>query len=457
MNEFDIYHLGFFIYFKNNLEIKLVKNYVDFFSVDIVNEYVSIPLSKLNNGNVDIIKNILVSASFNKFNDKIYVCFRPSSAGIKHTNDNGAEIIDYLINKYGCTYKLDKLSKYEISRKINKHELLTRNFVLEKKTTKCYSAKDNYNAILGLEENEYSKIINELKDHLSANPFSLTKKDNVPKYYLNYNRKELTLLECSYLNKLEEYKIIDDFFILFDNDDKNILFYKNSEKIDHIFYMMNIYLKCVNTKFFKKCDNCEEIISGRYKLRCKHSYCKQCYREIFVLGSIRGKVSCLVSANCNIEKKDTILLDSIDVFITLTNLLKYHLTHHTKIVECDDSLCNGSLLVYTNKTVKKYFTFCDVCEKKKCINCHNSQLIEINEQVFSHIKSYSCEEIDFLLNNNGNMRLWIDKFTKKCPNKECVHNIYKDGGCNSIICSVCKHNFCWICLKEWNVALNNCC
>eukprot|EP01113_Clastostelium_recurvatum_P026950 TRINITY_DN3240_c0_g1_i2.p1 TRINITY_DN3240_c0_g1~~TRINITY_DN3240_c0_g1_i2.p1 ORF type:complete len:524 (-),score=137.32 TRINITY_DN3240_c0_g1_i2:50-1435(-) len=58
-------------------------------------------------------------------------------------------------------------------------------------------------------------------------------------------------------------------------------------------------------------------------------------------------------------------------------------------------------------------------------------------------------------NNEGEdrFRKWATANTKPCP--KCQSSIEKNGGCNHMSCSRCKHQFCWLCLElyksdHWN-------
>lgn len=52
----------------------------------------------------------------------------------------------------------------------------------------------------------------------------------------------------------------------------------------------------------------------------------------------------------------------------------------------------------------------------------------------------------FIIHNEMN---YLKLTVKKCP--KCNVTIGKEGGCNHMICSICKHNFCWLCLKDWKL------
>jgi hypothetical protein len=44
--------------------------------------------------------------------------------------------------------------------------------------------------------------------------------------------------------------------------------------------------------------------------------------------------------------------------------------------------------------------------------------------------------------------LWVAANTKRCP--RCSTPIEKDEGCNHMSCRKCRHEFCWICMREWS-------
>lgn len=49
--------------------------------------------------------------------------------------------------------------------------------------------------------------------------------------------------------------------------------------------------------------------------------------------------------------------------------------------------------------------------------------------------------------NESENSSWILVNTKGCP--KCSRRIEKNQGCNHMTCSMCRHEFCWICLGNW--------
>lgn len=42
---------------------------------------------------------------------------------------------------------------------------------------------------------------------------------------------------------------------------------------------------------------------------------------------------------------------------------------------------------------------------------------------------------------------WRERNTKNCP--KCAAPIQKNGGCNHMTCSRCRHQFCWLCMADY--------
>ena len=49
---------------------------------------------------------------------------------------------------------------------------------------------------------------------------------------------------------------------------------------------------------------------------------------------------------------------------------------------------------------------------------------------------------------------WVERNSKPC--KGCGARIQKNGGCNHMICSKCRHQFCWVSCLPTPSALDHC-
>lgn len=62
----------------------------------------------------------------------------------------------------------------------------------------------------------------------------------------------------------------------------------------------------------------------------------------------------------------------------------------------------------------------------------------------------TCKELEQWLIKNTNESensSWILVNTKGCP--QCSRRIEKNKGCNHMTCSMCRFEFCWICMADW--------
>uniref|UniRef100_A0A667WF26 RBR-type E3 ubiquitin transferase n=1 Tax=Myripristis murdjan TaxID=586833 RepID=A0A667WF26_9TELE len=78
----------------------------------------------------------------------------------------------------------------------------------------------------------------------------------------------------------------------------------------------------------------------------------------------------------------------------------------------------------------------------------------------SEVFCFKCRQMYHAPTDCGTIRKWLTKcaddsetanyisaHTKDCP--KCNICIEKNGGCNHMQCSKCKHDFCWMCLGDW--------
>ncbi|XP_065894748.1 E3 ubiquitin-protein ligase parkin-like [Dysidea avara] len=99
---------------------------------------------------------------------------------------------------------------------------------------------------------------------------------------------------------------------------------------------------------------------------------------------------------------------------------------------------------------------CNACKHVFCADCKNpyhsgncSSAPAADQQTNQASGSSRFDSID------GRQARWVDankqcinNTTKNCP--RCKSAIEKNGGCNHVTCLICKFEFCWPCLLEWN-------
>jgi len=79
------------------------------------------------------------------------------------------------------------------------------------------------------------------------------------------------------------------------------------------------------------------------------------------------------------------------------------------------------------------------CGAKFCFKCNKE----------SHVPA-SCKEVVAWAKkekDESETATWLTANTKDCP--KCNRSIEKNGGCNHMTCSLCKYEFCWVCMDAW--------
>jgi len=94
----------------------------------------------------------------------------------------------------------------------------------------------------------------------------------------------------------------------------------------------------------------------------------------------------------------------------------------------------------------------DSCRFTFCFRCKEEWHADVTCEKYQEWK---------LENNEAEARYidWVKSNTKDCP--KCKANIQKNGGCNHMTCSNCKHQFCWLCKIDytsahWTANTTNC-
>ena len=220
-------------------------------------------------------------------------------------------------------------------------------------------------------------------------------------------------------------------------------------------------------------------------LECKHKFCKDCilsYLEEEIKNSRVDKIKCPEKV-CGEEKDDKIPFIFNDNLIKslISNELfeKYKEYKEKNIIEKDKTFtfcpipdCKGFAKIeveFENKSKNIELEILnnevEINEEDKFLKINDKDNIILNVSnetnlVFKLVcnkkhefcskcksiwnKTHKCEkDAEFVKYSNEN----LDKL-KKCP--KCGTWIEKNRGCNHMTCFVCKYEFCWLCMGEYN-------
>ena len=188
-----------------------------------------------------------------------------------------------------------------------------------------------------------------------------------------------------------------------------------------------------------KCLICAEKLSDNEKednsLSCSHLICNSCY-FLYLKEKINNnhidKITCCqkdcktILYNEFIKKKIQQDKELLDKYLKLKNRRQIMNNHNTQL--CPIAGCNS----YAKKIDKNIFVKCIDNNHEFCFNCLKDW--HIGKECDTKIENKSLDE--YIKVND----------VRRCP--KCKIAIQKNEGCNHIICSNCKCEFCWLCLSE---------
>lgn len=248
------------------------------------------------------------------------------------------------------------------------------------------------------------------------------------------------------------------------SSNKNIFDYKKKSEISNVSY--------------KICEICQGDIFDAYNLDCKHEFCRECLRE-YILNKIN--TSNVIDIECPLGKsKCSLIINENDIKLLV---LEYDYKRYKKFVRrvniskipgvifCPFSNCesyaikNSKLNTNTNlqidlKIIDDQYQSQSNFNDKKQENIQENSNFEENNFIFCiENKHYFCIKClnEAHLNQNCMIKAELEfnkavekmQNVKRCP--KCGFYIQKNDGCNHMTCVnlECKHEFCWICMKEY--------
>lgn len=324
-----------------------------------------------------------------------------------------------------------------------------------------FEYEDEYDSDVSLESNSIHLEDNEDNNQIRYESWTLpnfiqlsfiNKAINLQKMQLSKCPLDSLIIMLQYKN-WEVDKLINDYF-----DDKSKL-YEECGIVD------NPKNKLTERKDFSClvcCDSYSEVKT--YSLTCGHAYCINCYRAYIRANLHLGSLIRCIDEKCNF----TIPHVDLEEIISQQE-------NESKSIVVEKSLNCNTLLRYNARIyIERHKLSLKWCPAPDCDNL--TQLLQAydppgeRDNDISHIPivkcaenhefCYECQYENHLpcpcwivkiwvkkCNDDSATVNWIQANTQSCP--KCDSVIEKNGGCNHMVCSKCRYEFCWICSKDW--------
>lgn len=195
------------------------------------------------------------------------------------------------------------------------------------------------------------------------------------------------------------------------------------------------------------CEICYAVCSKDEEMtqleECKHPYCNECWTSYLTNRIMSDGVSLKIfcpDTDCNSFVPSTVVMKFVeedtkktynrlisDSFVTSNRLMKW----------CPGNDCSNAVKV---KHVEEKPTLC-TCGYVFCFACTENWHAPVN-----------CDLLKMWLKrckDDSETANWITANTKDCP--KCNATIERHSGCNRMRCQKCSFQFCWSCLKDWEV------
>ena len=112
-----------------------------------------------------------------------------------------------------------------------------------------------------------------------------------------------------------------------------------------------------------------------------------------------------------------------------------YLSHAEDIRRCPNEKCNYAGVIVP-----------EVCSKPlKCSECR----FEWREYIQMSQYQKTIKSLKDLISLNSESYSYVNEILTGCPCPKCGLVIWKDGGCNHMVCQKCNHEFCWLWLGHY--------
>ncbi|CAK5085356.1 unnamed protein product [Meloidogyne enterolobii] len=283
-------------------------------------------------------------------------------------------------------------------------------------------------------EDLFDKIVKELIESIPQNNL----KPELAKLLLHLNKWDVEQVRISLLNDSKRF-LIENHII---NDHSNHPQFRKP-KITNNNYLPKNQIPGTSSI---ECTVCFELSNSSplLHLDCGHGFCKSCWQmhiETQLQNGVSSHITCM-NTNCSLICQKDFVLDllknqSCEIISKYEQtLFRDFVSSHPYLRLCLGSDCDK--IIFCN-TSKAHRVICSNCNIKFCFKCGSDYHAPASCEI---IKKWLVKCAD-----DSETANYISAHTKDCPN--CNSCIEKNGGCNHMQCSKCRHHFCWMCFRDW--------
>ncbi|CBY22151.1 unnamed protein product [Oikopleura dioica] len=188
------------------------------------------------------------------------------------------------------------------------------------------------------------------------------------------------------------------------------------------------------------CDVCDERDKEVYSTSCNHKFCLDCWRYHTRTRLQQRLDVCCMHHNCEILLTETAVLPLVPGALGRKFeeiLFDCMVLSYPGVRFCPGPDCGVIVMALEESSPKR--VRCQSCSTEFCFQCGLD---------FHH--PTECSTIKLWLqkcSEDSDTADYIATKTKDCP--MCSSCIEKSGGCNHVICGLCKYEFCWVCSGDW--------
>uniref|UniRef100_A0AAY4BKK0 RBR-type E3 ubiquitin transferase n=1 Tax=Denticeps clupeoides TaxID=299321 RepID=A0AAY4BKK0_9TELE len=192
------------------------------------------------------------------------------------------------------------------------------------------------------------------------------------------------------------------------------------------------------------CGVCLQLVrrDSMLALPCQHVFCKACWEQyctVLVKDGIGVGISCMAQ-DCSLQTPDDFVLPLLPGDELKEKFRRYlfrdYVESHVQLQLCPGADCPMVIQVQEPRARRVQ---CSRCCEVFCFKCRQMYHAPTD---CATIRKWLTKCAD-----DSETANYISAHTKDCP--KCNICIEKNGGCNHMQCSKCKHDFCWMCLGDW--------